>query len=76
MLSLGGFQLVEGGQQRATGVARLVSLAPEPLVRAVAALLDVNDVAAIDYTKAQFWQNCAQAIDPGLPEIQPKLEWE
>jgi hypothetical protein len=34
------------------------------------------DAAAIDYTKARIWQNCAQAIDPELPEIQPKLEWE
>jgi hypothetical protein len=34
------------------------------------------DEAAIDYTKARIWQHCAQAIDPGLPEVQPKLTWE
>jgi hypothetical protein len=34
------------------------------------------DGAAIDYTKARIWQNCAQAIEPGLPEVQPKLTWE
>ncbi len=34
------------------------------------------DEAAIAYTKARIWQNCAQAIDPALPEVQPKLEWE
>ena len=34
------------------------------------------DAAAIAYTQARIWQNCAQAIEPGLPEVQPKLEWE
>jgi hypothetical protein len=34
------------------------------------------DAAAIVYTRARIWQNCAQAIEPGLPEVQPKLEWE
>jgi hypothetical protein len=34
------------------------------------------DAAAIVYTQARIWQNCAQAIEPGLPEVQPKLEWE
>lgn len=31
------------------------------------------DEAAIRYTKARTWQDCAKAIDPGLPEVQPKL---
>lgn len=31
------------------------------------------DTAAIAYTKARIWQDCAQTIEPGLPEIQPKL---
>jgi hypothetical protein len=31
------------------------------------------DAAAIAYTRARIWQNCAQAIEPGLPEVQPKL---
>lgn len=34
------------------------------------------DEAAIAYTKARIWQNCAQAIEPGLPEVQPRLAWE
>jgi hypothetical protein len=31
------------------------------------------DAAAIAYTQARIWQNCAQTIEPGLPEVQPKL---
>lgn len=31
------------------------------------------DEAAIRYTKARAWQDCAKAIDPSLPEVQPKL---
>jgi hypothetical protein len=31
------------------------------------------DAAAIAYTQARVWQNCAQAIEPALPEVQPKL---
>lgn len=31
------------------------------------------DEAAIRYTKARTWQDCAKAIDPNLPEVQPKL---
>ena len=31
------------------------------------------DKAAIQYTQARTWQDCAKAIDPSLPEVQPKL---
>jgi hypothetical protein len=31
------------------------------------------DAAAIAYTQARIWQNCAQTIEPGLPEVQRKL---
>jgi hypothetical protein len=31
------------------------------------------DEAALSYTKARTWQDCAKAIDPGLPEVQPNL---
>jgi hypothetical protein len=31
------------------------------------------DVAAIAYTQARTWQDCAQTIEPGLPDVQPKL---
>jgi hypothetical protein len=31
------------------------------------------DEAALKYTKARTWQDCARSIDPGLPEVQPKL---
>lgn len=31
------------------------------------------DQAAIKYTKSRTWQDCAKAIDPTLPEVQPKL---
>jgi hypothetical protein len=31
------------------------------------------DAAAIAYTQARIWQHCAQAIEPGLPDVQPKL---
>jgi len=32
------------------------------------------DAAAIAYTQARIWQHCAHTIDPGLPDVQPKLE--
>ena len=31
------------------------------------------DEAALRYTQARTWQDCAKAIDPSLPEVQPKL---
>ena len=31
------------------------------------------DETAVKYTQARTWQDCARAIDPGLPEVQPKL---
>jgi hypothetical protein len=31
------------------------------------------DAAAIAYTQARIWQHCAQTIEPGLPDVQPKL---
>jgi hypothetical protein len=31
------------------------------------------DAAAIAYTQARIWQHCARTIEPGLPEVQPKL---
>jgi hypothetical protein len=31
------------------------------------------DEAALKYTRARTWQDCARAIDPGLPVVQPKL---
>ncbi len=34
------------------------------------------DAAALDYTRARIWQDCAWAIDPTLPEAQPRLFWE
>lgn len=34
------------------------------------------DAAAVEYTKARIWQDCAWAIDPSLPEVQPRLTWE
>ena len=33
------------------------------------------DEAAIAYTQARIWQDCAQSIEPGLPDVQPKLDW-
>lgn len=33
------------------------------------------DAAAVQYTRARTWQDCAHALDPSLPEIQPRLEW-
>jgi hypothetical protein len=33
------------------------------------------DAAAVRYTRARTWQDCAHALDPTLPEIQPRLEW-
>jgi len=32
------------------------------------------DPVAIDYTKARTWQDCARAVDPTLPEIQPRID--
>jgi hypothetical protein len=34
------------------------------------------DAAAVQYTAARIWQDCAMAIDPTLPEVQAKLTWE
>jgi len=34
------------------------------------------DAAALDYTRARIWQDCAWAIDPALPEVQARLFWE
>jgi hypothetical protein len=34
------------------------------------------DTAAVAYTKARIWQDCARAIDPSLVEVQPLLTWE
>ncbi len=34
------------------------------------------DAAAIQYTQARTWQDCARAIDPDLPEVQPRLDWD
>ena len=34
------------------------------------------DAAALDYTRARIWQDCAWAIDPTLPEVQARLFWE
>jgi hypothetical protein len=34
------------------------------------------DSAAIQYTQCRTWQDCALALDPSLPIVQPKLkEW-
>ena len=34
------------------------------------------DPAAVAYARARIWQDCARAIDPSLPEVQPRLTWE
>lgn len=34
------------------------------------------DQAAIQYTRARVWQDCARTIDPALPVVQPKLDWD
>jgi hypothetical protein len=31
------------------------------------------DEAALKYTRARTWQDCALALDPSLPIVQPKL---
>lgn len=31
------------------------------------------DQTAVNYTRARTWQDCAKAIDPSLPEVQPRL---
>ncbi len=31
------------------------------------------DEAALKYTKARTWQDCAKAVDPSMPEVQQKL---
>jgi hypothetical protein len=31
------------------------------------------DQIAVKYTQARTWQDCAKAIDPSLPQVQPKL---
>lgn len=31
------------------------------------------DQIAVKYTQARTWQDCARAVDPSLPEVQPKL---
>ena len=34
------------------------------------------DEAAMDYTRARAWQDCARAIDPSLPVVQPKFTFD
>jgi hypothetical protein len=34
------------------------------------------DEAALKYTQARTWQDCARAIDPSLPVVQPRLTAE
>ena len=34
------------------------------------------DEAALKYTRARTWQDCARAIDPSLPVVQPQLMTE
>jgi hypothetical protein len=34
------------------------------------------DAAALKYTRARTWQDCARAVDPDLPIVQKRLEWE
>ncbi len=34
------------------------------------------DEAAIKYTRSRTWQDCARAVDPSLPIVQPKLTSE
>ncbi|HEX3783724.1 MAG TPA: hypothetical protein VHX38_29020 [Pseudonocardiaceae bacterium] len=34
------------------------------------------DEAAVRYTRTRTWQDCARAIDPSLPVVQPLLEWD
>ncbi|HEX3784335.1 MAG TPA: hypothetical protein VHX38_32150 [Pseudonocardiaceae bacterium] len=34
------------------------------------------DAAALTYTKARTWQDCARAIDPELPIVQQRLTWD
>lgn len=31
------------------------------------------DQTALKYTRARTWQDCARALDPSLPEVQPRL---
>ena len=34
------------------------------------------DEAAVDYIRARAWQDCARAIDPSLPVVQPKITFD
>lgn len=34
------------------------------------------DHAAVQYTRARVWQDCARTIDPNLPVVQPRLDWD
>ncbi len=34
------------------------------------------DECAVLYTRTRTWQDCARAIDPSLPVVQPLLEWD
>jgi hypothetical protein len=34
------------------------------------------DEAAVEYTQARAWQDCARAIDPLLPVVQPKITFD
>jgi hypothetical protein len=33
------------------------------------------DAAAVTYTKARIWQDCARTVNPTLPVVQARLEW-
>jgi hypothetical protein len=34
------------------------------------------DEAAVHYVEARTWQDCARALDPSLPVVQPRLAWD
>jgi hypothetical protein len=81
-----GAQLCMARADVRTQAAELLAASPTPSVAAIemhhraTALWQPNlpligyDTAAIAYTQARIWQDCARTIEPGLPEVQQKLE--
>lgn len=68
--------------------AEILRRAPDPLAAAAIMHRRASDLwlpdlpligfdqAAIQYTQARVWQDCARTVDPNLPIVQPKLDWD
>jgi hypothetical protein len=82
-----GAQLSQARADIRQAAAELLVATPDPqqaaaeMHRRATALWELDlpfvgfDAAAVTYTKARVWQDCARTINPALSEVQARLEW-